>query len=259
MSLMIVYRGGTSGQFIRRLMFHVICEQYPDMQFCPYGGAHNPPDICTVNGVYFESDQSHYFSKIPEYIKKYRNVLTITTEPNNKREFIIRNINVFLKHKLYYNPMMPPSEVESPSLRENLNRYLGTKHKLLSEHIYNSRFDTKFKDICLYFSYMGFFNGGPDQYLHELEREWDGPVTSECIEVPFSSLVRGDPSALIDGISRIVGPSITNTQIEYAESMFIKYYNAQDKELYSDPYKFLENTRIRALAHLETLKQEYNQ
>lgn len=260
-SLAVVYRGGTCGQFVRNVLYSVITETYQDLQFSKYGSAHhvhllkksfNVLDPIPLNRS-LESTQTHAFTDIPELVSKYDRVVAITLTPNNKEEFIIRNINLLLK---FYLEKQVADINPSPQLRRNLLSYLGFKYVDLVDKLCESKYDEEYKDICLYFLYKDLFS--TNDYLLDLEKETEGP-TDGAIELPFKCIIDGDTNAFVDFIERAVGDPLSDRQKEYARAMFERYYSSQNLLLFKHPEVFIEHTKAKALVKLAILKQEYDQ
>lgn len=260
-SLAVVYWGGTCGQFVRNVLANVIAETYSDLQFSRYGSAHKL-NVVTQNGETFnhditlarmESTQTHSFISIPELKSKYDRVAAITVTPGCQEEFIIRTINVLTKLNLEEQPV----EIGGEYLKKNLIKHIGRDYIDFVNHVYNSRYDLDYKEIGLYFLYKDLFND-PTEYLFELEKEMDGPVDG-CTILPFSIIRTGDTESFIEFVREVNEGVLSDTQREYVEKMFNRYYAAQDKVLFKTPHDYLKITQEQALGKLETFKRRFYQ
>lgn len=257
-SLAVVYLGGSCGQFVRQLLLSVICKTYTDFQFSRNGSAHflgsDGSDRWSLPST-ITSTQTHSFVSIPELLSKYDKVVAITVTPNSHEEYIIRTTNVLMKLHLEDRKV----NVDTTQLKLDIANYLGPEYSDFASHIYDMRYDLDHKEICLYFLYRYMFDD-KSQYLFDMEKTWYGQGNIDgCIELPFNVIRYGDTKAFTNFVEKVVDDPLSDKEKQYVETIFNRYYNAQDKLLYNSPYEYLKITQEQGLGKLETFKRRYYQ
>lgn len=252
-SVAVVYWGGTCGTFVRQLMMQLMQHNYEDINFSKNGSAHHYKSNKRPFNQKILTYQTHSFIQIPELKSKYETVIAITVNPESKEEFIIRTTNVILKYNLekHENDINKDSLQHVPGI---INHYLGPGNEKLVDEIYESRFDYDYHDLFVYFASKIIFID--DKCFFKEERDMDGPVDG-CVELPFKCILNGDVDTFTYIIESAVKQPLTEKQRSFVKKTFMQYYNSQNMLLFTDPYKYHDNVRERALTKLDQLHREY--